>query len=63
VPGDTFLLSKMPFLKLSSKTTRYKLAGQMKGHTDSVHSIAITKGGKILASGGELSIDIHRIHS
>jgi hypothetical protein len=45
----------MTLFNHSSGTTRYKLAGQMKGHTDAVHSLALTKGGRILASGGELS--------
>jgi hypothetical protein len=44
----------MAFLNLSSEASRYKLVGQMKGHTDSVHSVAMTKSGRILASGGEL---------
>jgi hypothetical protein len=44
----------MFFKKLSSEVRRYKLAGQLKGHTDSVHSVAMTTGGNILASGGEL---------
>ena len=35
-----------------SASQRYKLAGQIRGHTNSVHSLAITKNGRILASGG-----------
>ena len=45
----------MTLFKLSSGTTRYKFAGQMNGHTEAVHSLALTKGGRILASGGECS--------
>jgi WD40 repeat protein len=45
---------------LSSNSTRYKLAGQLKGHTESVHSVAMTKGGRILASGGEILSVFHR---
>ena len=41
----------MSFLNLSG-ATRYKLAGQVKGHTDSVHSLAMARGGRFLASGG-----------
>jgi hypothetical protein len=51
--GDSILVAQMLFFN-SSEAPRYKLAGQMKGHTDSVHSVAMTKGGNILASGGEL---------
>ena len=42
------------FFNSSSEAPRYKFAGQMKGHTDSVQALAMTKGGNILASGGEL---------
>jgi WD40 repeat protein len=40
------------FLAKPSVPKRYKLAGKIGGHTDSVHSLAITKNGRILASGG-----------
>ena len=64
--GDRFLVAKMTFFSFSSETSRYKLAGQLKGHTDSVHCVALTKGGNILASGGELlchPITNTKIHS
>jgi hypothetical protein len=44
------------FFNSSSEAPCYKLAGQMMSHTDSVHSVAMTKGGNILASSGELSM-------
>jgi WD40 repeat protein len=34
-------------------STRYKFVGELKGHTDSVQSLALTKDGQTLASGGK----------
>jgi len=39
-------------------TARYKLVGELTGHTDSVQSLTISKNGRIMASGGEKQIII-----
>lgn len=39
-----------------SKTTRYKLVGELTGHTDSVQSLALSKNGRTMASGGEKQV-------
>lgn len=35
------------------KSTRYKFAGQMRGHIDSIHTLAMNRDGGLLASGGK----------
>ena len=37
----------------SDTTKRYRLVGQLRGHTDSIHAVAMAESGKLLASGGE----------
>ena len=37
----------------SNTTKRYRLVGQLRGHTDSIHAVAMAESGKLLASGGE----------
>lgn len=34
------------------KSTRYKFAGQLRGHTDSIYTVAMSRDGILLASGG-----------
>lgn len=34
-------------------TSRYKLSGRLIGHTESIHALAVSKDGRVLASGGE----------
>jgi hypothetical protein len=38
-----------------SKTGRYQFAGRMKGHTDAIHTLDFSYGGKYLASGGKFT--------
>lgn len=43
------------FSETSAPTsTRYKFAGQMRGDSDSVHTLAMSQDGAFLASGGTL---------
>ena len=37
----------------SDTTKHYRLVGQLCGHTDSIHTVAMAESGKLLASGGE----------
>lgn len=39
------------FALLSS--SRYKLSGRLIGHPESIHAVAVSKDGSVLASGGE----------
>ena len=42
------------FSKISAPTsTCYKFAGQMRSHTDSIHTLAMSHDGALLASGGK----------
>jgi hypothetical protein len=46
-----------------SWTSRYKFAGRIIGHPDAIHSLALTKKGTYLASGGKLSRNIELLLS
>lgn len=45
----------MRFSQYSTKTTRYQLVAQLKGHKDTIQSLSITPKGNLLASGGEVT--------
>ena len=53
-PPANWILQMNPFAK-----TCYKLVGELKDHTDSVQSLALTKNGWTMASGGEHIIGIY----
>jgi hypothetical protein len=41
--------------KLGSSRS-YRLLGRMRGHTDTIHMLAVSNNGKLLASGGKAAI-------